>query len=79
MNGLCGRDGWAPRSFGAGLCAPGNKDTGACPTFCGWKNVASYSSSGESPRGAARPAVLTDSEQRDTQRKSPSMENDVEL
>ncbi|KAK5869871.1 hypothetical protein PBY51_024556 [Eleginops maclovinus] len=40
------------------------------------KNVALYSSSGDSPCGAA---VLTDSEQTDTQRKSSNREDDVEL
>ncbi|KAJ4943351.1 hypothetical protein JOQ06_005854, partial [Pogonophryne albipinna] len=37
------------------------------------KNLALYSSSGDSPCGAA---VLTDSEQTDTQRKSSNTEND---
>lgn len=44
--------------------------------FCGRKNVALYSSSGDSPCGAA---VLTDLEHKDTQRKSLSRENDAEL
>lgn len=41
--------------------------------------MALYSSSGDSPCGVARAAVLTDLEHKDTQRKSTKRENDVEL
>lgn len=41
--------------------------------------MALYSSSGDSQRGAGRAAVLTDLEQKDTQRKSANRNYDVEL
>ena len=73
--GRAKRDGWATHSS-AQPSALSNKDAGACPTFARRKNVALYSSSGDSPCGAA---VLTDSEHNDTQRKSTNRGNDGEL
>lgn len=79
MNGLGGRDGWASHSSALPPLLPVTRCWGLSYFSEREKNVALYSSSGDSLHGAGRAAVLTDLEQKDTQRKSTNRDDDVEL
>lgn len=78
MNGSGERDGWATRSSAQPLRFQWQRCWGLS-YFCGRKNVALYSSSGDSRRGVGRAAVLTDLRQKDTRRKSANRDDGVEL